>query len=80
MILFNEHFVVYGIPAIVSAIGDSTNATVKSQSRGNADAPAFQIIDNRPETPGYKTKKQEQQNRSIELMLHSAGIDLGEQS
>ena len=28
-ILFNEHFVVYGIPAIVSAISDQTTATVE---------------------------------------------------
>jgi mevalonate kinase len=73
-ILFNEHFVVYGIPAIVSAIGDTTTAEVIPRERD--DDLDFQITDNRPETPGYKIKKHDQQEKSIEYMLSAAGVDL----
>lgn len=76
VILFNEHFVVYGIPSIVSAVGDCTNAEVTKQDRVNELD--FQIIDERPETPGYKQKKQEQQKKSIELMLEKANIQIGD--
>ena len=75
VILFNEHFVVYEIPAIVSAIGDYTTAEVKPKNR--EEDKDFRIIDERPETPGYKAKKSEQQNRSIELMLDMAKIEVG---
>jgi mevalonate kinase len=37
----------------------------------------FQIIDERPETPGYKEKKLDQQRKSIEYILKMANIDLG---
>ena len=75
VILFNEHFVVYGIPSIVSAIGDFTDAEVIKQERTNELD--FKIIDERPETPGYKEKKLEQQRKSIEYILKMANIDLG---
>ena len=42
-ILFNEHFVVYGISSIVSAIGDATVATVEKTESGG-----IQLVDNRP--------------------------------
>ena len=32
-ILFGEHFVVYGLPAIASAIGDNTIATIEKNAR-----------------------------------------------
>jgi mevalonate kinase len=76
VILFNEHFVVYGIPSIVSAVGDRTDAEVTKQDRINELD--FQIIDERPETPGYKQKKLEQQHKSIELMLKKVNIQLGD--
>lgn len=77
VILFNEHFVVYEIPAIVSAIGDSTTAEVVPQSRINDND--FQIIDERPSIPGYKEKKFEQQKKSIENILALANINFGDQ-
>ena len=48
-ILFGEHFVVYGLPAIASALGSYTTADVKV-----VDGKGFEIIDDRPATLGYK--------------------------
>ncbi len=73
VILFNEHFVVYGIPAIASAIGSKTIARVeKTQGTG------WTINDDRPETPGYKENKMEHQKDSIERILKAAGIDVAQ--
>ena len=55
-ILFNEHFVVYKIPAIVSAIGNYTVAKILP-----SDKSGWQIEDNRKATPNYKEDKIEQQ-------------------
>jgi mevalonate kinase len=71
--------VVYGIPAIVSAIGDSTSVKITPRARNDGDDD-YSIIDNRPETPGYKKKKLEQHLGSIELMLKMANLDLGDQT
>jgi len=40
-ILFGEHFVVYGLPAIASALGSKTEATVE-------DAGEYELVDERP--------------------------------
>ena len=74
VILFNEHFVVYGIPSIVSAISDRTTATVAEQRKVNDEQ--FVIVDSRPETPGYKKKKNQQQWKSIGLMLDYVALNL----
>jgi len=63
-ILFNEHFVVYGIPSIVSAIGTYTVARIES-----FDKPGFTLSDKRPATPKYKEDKIGQQKESFELMF-----------
>ena len=68
VILFGEHFVVYGIPAIAAAISDTTIATVEKSDK-------FQLIDNRPETPGYKKEKFEQQMESTKKILEFMKID-----
>jgi mevalonate kinase len=78
VILFGEHFVVYGIPSIVSAISDFTIAEVKPDTR--IDDRDFFITDKRPETPGYKKKKQEQQEASIKLMLETLPLELEEKT
>ncbi len=70
VILFNEHIVVYGIPSIVSAIGMRTTAEVD-----RTPGTGFVIKDNRPETPGYKTEKNDQQKDSTDRILKAAGID-----
>jgi mevalonate kinase len=68
-ILFNEHFVVYGIPSIVSAIGNATVATAEETESGG-----IQLIDNRPATPGYKEEKKEQQEDSLRRILEAMNI------
>ncbi len=70
VILFNEHFVVYGIPAIASAIGAKTTATVERNA-----GTGVELKDERPETPGYKAEKFEQQNESLGIMLKFMKID-----
>jgi len=70
-ILFNEHFVVYGIPSIVSAIGNYTVAKVEAY-----DKPGFKLVDKRPATPKYKEDKLDQQKVSFELMFKKMGVDL----
>lgn len=70
VILFNEHFVVYGIPAIASAIGSKTVAKVEL-----FEGKGWSIKDDRPATPGYKEEKLDHQRESIERILEAAGID-----
>ncbi len=70
-ILFNEHFVVYKIPAIVSAIGNYTVAKISP-----SDKSGWQIEDNRKATPRYKDDKIEQQKQSINNILKKMNIDL----
>jgi mevalonate kinase len=70
-ILFNEHFVVYGIPSIVSAIGKYTVAKVEPY-----DQPNFILEDKREATPNYKEEKLDQQNNSINRILKKMGIDI----
>jgi mevalonate kinase len=70
VILFNEHFVVYGIPAIASAIGAKTTAVVQ---RGAGSG--VEINDDRPETKRYKAEKLAQQKESLDRMLKFMNID-----
>lgn len=70
VILYNEHFVVYEVPSIVSAIDKATTATVERWK-----GPGWSLDDRRPETPGYKAEKLEQQRESIDRILRAAGID-----
>lgn len=70
-ILFNEHFVVYGVPAIVSAIGKYTIARVES-----SDKHGWELKDNRKATPRYKEDKIEQQKDSINRILKKMNIDV----
>jgi len=70
-ILFNEHFVVYGVPAIVSAIGKYTVAKVNPIEKSG-----WTLIDDRKATPNYKEDKIEQQKDSINRILKKMDIDL----
>jgi len=70
VILFNEHFVVYGLPAIASAIGAKTTALVERTAGSGVE-----LKDERPETPGYKAEKQNQQKESLERMLKFMNIN-----
>ena len=68
-ILFNEHFVVYGVPAIVSAIGKYTIAKATPY-----EGTEFNLLDNRHATPKYKEDKFEQQQDSIRRILEKMNI------
>jgi len=70
VILFNEHFVVYGIPAVVSAVGAKTTALVERKPGSG-----YELKDERPETPGYKAEKLQQQKESLDIMLKFMQID-----
>ena len=70
VILYNEHFVIYGVPSIVSAIDKATAATVERW-----EGQGWTLDDRRLETPGYKAEKLEQQRESIDRILKAAGID-----
>ena len=72
-ILFGEHFVVYGVPALASAIGVATTCMVESK-----DGNGYELIDDRPEVPGYKEKKFDEQEVSIKNVLDFMGVNLDE--
>ncbi len=63
VILFGEHFVVYGKPSIASGISRKTVAELRPGKE-----PGFKIIDNRPAATGYIQKYAEAQKKSVELM------------
>ena len=73
-ILFGEHFVVYNIPSIVSAIGKYTIAKIEPNNK-----PGWIIQDDRKATPNYKEDKIDQQKVSIENMLKKMNIDLSKE-
>ncbi len=75
VIIFNEHFVVYNVPSIVSAIDKATTSTVE-----HSGGLGWTLDDLRPATPGYKKEKFEQQKDSIERILKAAGIDFTKNS
>ncbi len=67
-ILFGEHFVVYGLPGIASAISDLTTAEVEEGEK-------FELVDNRPAVEGYKVKKQEEISRELDSIFEFMKID-----
>jgi mevalonate kinase len=69
VILFGEHFVVHGVPGIVSAIDSATDAEVTQT--GNE----LVIRDERKAAKGYAEEKRLQQIESIERMLKKMGLD-----
>ena len=70
VILFNEHFVVHGVPGIVSAMDSTADAEVKRIDKGG-----IIIRDERKGAKGYTEKKKIQQKESIERMLRAMGLD-----
>jgi len=70
-ILFNEHFVVYGIPSIVSAIGKHTVAKIETY-----DKKELKLEDLRKATPNYKEDKIDQQKDSINRIFKKMNIDI----
>ncbi len=68
VILFGEHFVVHGVPGVVSAIDSSTDAEVKKSAK-------TVIKDERKTAKGYGEEKRLQQIESIERMLTAMDLD-----
>ena len=69
VILFGEHFVVHGVPGIVSAIDSTTDAEVKKTVKG------INVRDKRKTAKGYSEEKRLQQLESIQNMLKAMGVD-----
>ncbi|MHA1577777.1 MAG: mevalonate kinase [Candidatus Thorarchaeota archaeon] len=70
-ILFGEHFVVYGFPALAVGIDAQTIAEVApTESMG------WTLDDQRPAMPGYKKKKLEEQKVSIGNVMKYCGVDV----
>jgi mevalonate kinase len=69
-ILFGEHFVVYGLPAIASALGSVTTADVKV-IKGSG----WTVDDQRLATPGYKQKKYEEGLQSVRNVINHLNIN-----
>lgn len=63
VILFGEHFVVYGLPAIAAGIDQKTTAEIEK-----SPVPGIDIVDKRHAIPGYKEGKSEQLKESIEYI------------
>ena len=70
-ILIGDQFVLYGVPAIVSALPYETVADVE-----RTEGEGWTLEDNRPEVPGYKDEKREQQVESINRILDVMKIDV----
>ena len=69
-ILFGEHFVVYGLPALAAGIASETTAVItRVRSFG------WKLVDKRPAMPGYKEKKYEEQKVSIDNIQKHLNID-----
>jgi mevalonate kinase len=73
-ILFGEHFVVYGLPSIVSALGTYTTADVKVV-KGNG----WTVNDQRPATPGYKEQKRIEAMQAIANIINHLKVDIENQ-
>ncbi|MBU0636346.1 mevalonate kinase [Candidatus Micrarchaeota archaeon] len=70
VILFGEHFVVSGNHAIVCGINSKTTAIVEAIEGEN-----YELVDKRPETPGYKQEKFEQQKESLQYIFKAMQIN-----
>jgi mevalonate kinase len=68
VIIFGEHFVVHGVPGIVSATDAKTEAEVKKIQKG------LTINDERKGSKGYAEEKRLQQIESIQRMLKAIGL------
>jgi mevalonate kinase len=68
VILFGEHFVVHGVPGIVSAVDATADAEVTRASKG------INIKDERKGSKGYAEEKRLQQLESIDRVLKAMDI------
>jgi mevalonate kinase len=68
VILFGEHFVVHGVPGVVSATDAKTDAIVTKTTKG------ITVDDQRTTAKGYAEEKRLQQLESIQRMLQALGM------
>jgi len=73
-ILFGEHFVVYGLPAIASALGSYTTATIRV-----LEGSGWSVNDQRLATPGYKEKKYDEAMQSVRNVINHLNINTEDQ-
>lgn len=71
VILFGEHFVVHGAPAIVAGVKEYTDCSLKIIP----NEPGWKVVDNRPAVPGYITSKAVEQREAHKLVLDHNKID-----
>jgi mevalonate kinase len=69
-ILFGEHFVVYGLPALAAGISSETVARVTKKKTAG-----WVLKDSRPAVPGYKEEKSDEQKVSIQNIFKYCNID-----
>ena len=70
VILFGEHFVVHGVPGIVSAIDSTADSEVKRTDK------IIEVKDERKGSKGYAEEKKFQQLESINRMLKKMNLSL----
>jgi mevalonate kinase len=68
-ILFGEHFVVHGAPALVAALDMYTTADIQKSPTGECE-----LIDNRPKGPGFIASKKDAYCAMAERILLHMGI------
>jgi len=76
VILFNEHFVVHGVPGIVSAIDSTAHAYAEARKTGDG----ITVRDERKGAEGYTEQKKLQQQDSLGRMLKAMGLSREEVS
>jgi mevalonate kinase len=75
LILFGEHFVVYGVPALVGAVAAYTDCECQV-SYLPKEGPGLVVVDNRPAVPNYKETKKEEGDEAIGLVLKHFGLNV----
>lgn len=69
VILFGEHFVVHGLPALVAALDAATTATITK-----VGGDKLVLIDDRPKCPNFTCSKNVRYQRSFQRILAFMGI------
>ncbi|KAG5471592.1 hypothetical protein LSCM4_03141 [Leishmania orientalis] len=72
VILFGEHFVVYGNEAVVGGIREYTECRLEV----TPGVPGLQVDDQRPAIPGYIKKKRAEQKKAHQLVLDHLKVDV----
>ena len=73
VIIFGEHLVVQGLPALVASLDLCTHAEIREDTL-EASGEALTIIDNRPKAPGFTPSKKVEYNQMLENILNHVGI------